>query len=175
MTFFHLMSIWPQLYYRLSEATPSIVYPVAIATYLITLMASQASVGGVGFHGYGIISSMVIGWYSLKRWLPLGVKLGKIKAEVIAQNTISTNNNTKRRPSYTMMVGQMIRRLSTVSEEGEGEEGEGKDGETTIHQRRLQELFSEQEMEMKHFEAKKLRKSKQIIKITCIRRHHWYQ
>ena len=82
---------------------------------------------------------------------------------------VNNSANLKRRPSYTMMVGRMIRKLSTVQEqeeeeedEEEGEEDEevvenGGDLRNSIHQRRLLELLVGQEVEMRHFEVKKLR------------------
>ena len=84
-------------------------------------------------------------------------------------SNVNNGANLKRRPSYTMMVGRVIRKLSTVQEqeeeedEEEGEEDEevveenGVDLRNSIHQRRLLELLVGQEVEMRHFEVKKLR------------------
>ena len=75
-----------------------------------------------------------------------------------------------------MMVGRMIRRLSTVQEqEEEIEEEEEEEREnggivmSNIHRRRLLELLIEQEAEIRHFEVKKLRQGQDY----CIARNLW--
>lgn len=159
MTFFHLMTLWPQLYYRLTECIPSVVLPVAMVTYLMALFVSRVYVG-VGVLKYAVVCAMILQWYGLRRWLPLGVRLGKVKVKM--------ESCPQRRPSYTMMVGHMIRRLSTVFEqEEEEEEGEIKKHENNIHQKMLQELLIGQEAEIKHFEVKKLRKRKSLRVCGC--------
>ncbi|XP_019861629.1 PREDICTED: uncharacterized protein LOC109590141 [Amphimedon queenslandica] len=157
------MSLLPQLYSRLTEYTPATVLPVAIVTYLCLLLISRVDVGGVKFSMFVVLVGVIFQWYGLRKWLPLGVELGIVK-----DNSLPVGNDAKkRRPSYTMMVGRMIRRLSTVQEQEEDIEEEEEEEEeerenggvamSSIHRRRLLELLIEQEAEIRHFEVKKLR------------------
>lgn len=104
----------------------------------------------------------------------------------IVRDNVNVNNgaNLKRRPSYTMMVGRMIRKLSTVQEQEEEEEDEeegeeevveenGGDLRNSIHQRRLLELLVGQEVEMRHFEVKKLRQGNNRSSYTMCMHDHF--
>jgi hypothetical protein len=146
----HVVSTWPQVYHRAIEGPPTHVLPVAMVTYIVAMVTSQAVIFGMSFMNFAVIVAMAMEWVGLHKWLPVGLRLGRVKRRSEPQVVIP------RRPSYTMMFGRMIRRLSTVSE-GEEDKEEIND-QMSIHTKRLHELFNSQEEEIKNFNKKKKKK-----------------
>ena len=153
----HITSIWPQVYYRVTNhPRPSHrALFVAVATHSTLVCTSRIIVAGVvPLVDIVVVMAMATQWVGLRKWYSVGLSMGWIRS------TYEPNGSKerRRRPSYTMMFGRMVRRLSTVVEvELEEEEEVTENG---IHEKRLQELLSSQEEEIKKFDIKKLKRGK---------------
>ena len=67
------------------------------------------------------------------------------------------NCRKDKKDSHIMILGHMIRRMSTVSEYEEEEEEEEKDRERkSVHQERLRKLLTSEVAEMNDFDNKRL-------------------
>ena len=96
-----------------------------------------------------LLPAIILQWIALKKWMEFGIQTGKIK------NLYTTKCGKKnRRGSHIVVLGHIIRRLSTVSEieDEEEEEENGRDKErSSVHRERLRELQMNETIEMKIF------------------------
>ena len=128
-----------------------------MVTYIVFILVSDIRVGDYSILNITMMIALTLSSYGLRQWLPLGILLGRVRKR-------STPNPVKplqRNPSYVVVLGHMIRRLSTIIEGDEEvtmEDDNDTDKQSTVHKRRLQDLLAEQEEEIRRFEVKKLRK-----------------
>lgn len=153
----YFMSLCPQLYRRLTECLPHRVIPVAMVTYIVFILVSDVRVAHHSILNFTVMIALTLSSYGLRQWLPLGILLGR----VLKRSSPNHVKPLQRNPSYVVVLGHMIRRLSTIIEGDEEvtmEDDNDTDKQTTVHKRRLQDLLAEQEEEIRRFEVKKLRK-----------------
>ena len=153
----HLSGLWPQLYCRVAEVEPYKVLPVAIVTYISLIKLGSLELLNFTISEGLFLPAMIVQWYTLRKWVGFGLKVGRIQKPSEGVRTV------KKAPSYTMILGQMIRRLSTVAEMEEDLEQDDKDlvkERKSVHQERMRRLLASETEEIRKFDNKRLKKGR---------------
>lgn len=153
----HLGGVWLCMCAKLTRPMPILV---GLMVYLLLMRVGVwGEILSCPLSQWLALPALVLQWTCLNKWVEFGIRTGRVKKSPKHSGKTEGSKKIVRKGSHIMVLGQIIRRLSTVSEFEEEEEedsdgGEGDKERRNVHRERLKELLASELEETKYFNDK---------------------
>ena len=148
----HLSGVWLCICTKLTRPMPILV---GLMVYLLLMRVGVwGEVLSCLLSQWLALPALVLQWTCLNKWVEFGISTGRVKKSPKHSGKTEGSKKIVRKGSHIRILGQIIRRLSTVSEFEEEEDSDGGEGDKErrdVHRERLKELLASELQETKYF------------------------